>query len=320
MSSIFRSQFARHLTAFLTFKRDRGYRYERAEFMLRSFDKFVAQLKRGQVVELDAAILGWLGGRPHRKPVSISMDLIVLREFWRYMRRCNPRRYAREPHWPHLPTEPDFVARILSHEDIRLLLRQIKQLGRPRFRSALYRALFLVLYCTGLRIGEALRLRIRDVDLRRRTLYIFESKGRSRWTPFHASLGIELRRYLHAREKFIGHATSPTDHVFVSVSGNGLSKSTAAGTICKLFRDVGLKPDRGRIGPRTHDIRHTFAVHRLTRWYKQRVDLQERLPWLSAYLGHVDLLGTETYLNATPELLALAGDRFRRRFAEGRIP
>lgn len=64
-----------------------------------------------------------------------------------------------------------------------------------------------------------------------------------------------------------------------------------------------------------HGIRHTFAVHWLTRWYRQGVDLHGRLPWLSAYLGHVDLLGTETYLTATPELLALAGDRFRRRYS-----
>jgi hypothetical protein len=61
-------------------------------------------------------------------------------------------------------------------------------------------------------------------------------------------------------------------------------------------------------------LRHTFAVHRLTRWYREGVDLHGHLPWLSAYLGHVDLLGTETYLTATPELLALAGERFRRRY------
>ena len=80
--------------------------------------------------------------------------------------------------------------------------------------------------------------------------------------------------------------------------------------------DRGAAPgDGGRTGPRPYDLRHTFAVHRLTRWYRQGVDLHGRLPWLSAYLGHVNLLGTETYLNATPELLALAGDRFRRRYS-----
>jgi integrase len=65
-------------------------------------------------------------------------------------------------------------------------------------------------------------------------------------------------------------------------------------------------------------MRHAFAVHRLTRWYRAGVDLHARLPWLSAYMGHDDLLGTEVYLTATPELLSLAGDRFRRRFLSTR--
>jgi integrase len=75
-----------------------------------------------------------------------------------------------------------------------------------------------------------------------------------------------------------------------------------------------LKPDRGRIGPRPYDFRHAFAGHRLTRWSRQGVDLQARLPWLSAYMGHDDILGTETYLTATPALLGLAAHRFRRRY------
>ena len=90
--------------------------------------------------------------------------------------------------------------------------------------------------------------------------------------------------------------------------------TTASDTLRTLYRRAGLKPPRGRVGPRPYDLRHTFAVHRLTRWYREGADLHGRLPWLSAYLGHVDLLGTETYLTATPELLALAGNRFRRRY------
>lgn len=68
------------------------------------------------------------------------------------------------------------------------------------------------------------------------------------------------------------------------------------------------------MGPRPYDWRHTFAVHRLTRWYRQGVDLHARLPWLSTYMGHDDILGTETYLTVTPELLGLAGHRFRLRY------
>jgi integrase len=320
MKTGFSSPIAIELAAFLAFKRSRGFRYLRAEFMLHSFDRFLSRRRRRcSAIEIGDAILAWLGSRPRRKAISVSMDLAVLREFWRYLRRRDPARFAREPQWPRLPTQTDFVARVLTLDEVRLLLRRIKKLARPRFRHSLYRALFLVLYCTGLRVGEALRLRVRDVDFRRRTLFIDESKGRSRWTPFHPSLEVELRRYLLARAAFVGRVAQPDDFVFVGVNRHELSHSTASDTFCKLFRRAGLKPGCGRIGPRIHDIRHTFAVHRLTRWYRQGADLQACLPWLSASLGHVDLLGTETYLNATPELLGLASDRFRKRYDRRRI-
>jgi hypothetical protein len=45
------------------------------------------------------------------------------------------------------------------------------------------------------------------------------------------------------------------------------------------------------------------------------VDIHARLPWLSAYMGHVSILGTEVYLHATPQLLQFASDRFARRVA-----
>lgn len=315
----FASPLASELAAFLAFKRTHGYRYVRAEFMLRSFDRFLlSRARRRHAWRLDETIVSWLASRPDRKAISVAMDLAVIREFWRYLHRCNPRRFAREPRWPRLPTEPRFLAYVLSRDHVRLLLRLVGRLERPRFRRSLYRALVLVLYCTGIRFGEALRLRIRDLDLGQRVLFVAESKGRARWVPFHPSLAVELKRYLRARRAFVGFDAAPDDRVFVGANRRRLAVSTAGGTFCKLYRAAGLKPPRGRVGPRPYDLRHTFAVHRLTRWYRQGVDLHGRLPWLSAYLGHVDLLGTETYLTATPELLALAGDRFRRRYSRKR--
>jgi integrase len=319
MKRIFESPLASELGAFLAFKRARGYRYARAEFMLGSFDRFLSlRARRSRAWRLDETILAWLASRPDRKAISVAMDLSVIREFWRYVHRLNQRRFAREPRWPRLPNEPRFVAHVLSGAQVRLLLRLAWDLERPRFRRSLYRALVLVLYCTGLRFGEALRLRFRDVDLRRRVLFIEESKGRSRWVPFHPSLAVECERYIRARRVYVGCHPAPDDRVFVGANRCRLPANTAGGTLAKLYRRAGLKPARGRIGPRPYDLRHTFAVHRLTRWYRNGVDLHGRLPWLSAYLGHVDLLGTETYLTATPELIALAGSRFHRRYEQRR--
>jgi integrase/recombinase XerD len=183
--------------------------------------------------------------------------------------------------------------------------------------GAMYRVLLLVLYCTGVRFGEAVRLKLRDLDVRRRALWIAESKGRSRWVPFHASLARELARYLVARRAYAVVA-GPDDALFVGLNGGPLRRKTASHIVTVLLRRAHLKPPRGRIGPRPYDIRHTFAVHRLARWYRAGVDVHTRLPWLSAYMGHDDILGTESYLTATPQLLHLAARRLRTRLTQRR--
>jgi integrase/recombinase XerD len=262
--------------------------------------------------QLDQAALDWLSSKPGRKPVSVSGDAAVLRQFYRYLRRCSDSGAVAEPIWPRLPTESSFVPYVLSEKDILNLLTLCAALKRPRFRATLYRALILVLYCTGLRFGEALRLRMRDVDTGAAALFVDIFKGRARWVPFHRSLARELDLYIAAR---VAYAPSGPDmRFFVGANQTRLPVETASGTFRHLFKLAGLKPETGRSGPRPYDLRHAFAVQRLSRWYRQGVDLHARLPWLSAYMGHVDIVGTETYLHTTPELLDLAGDRLRRRY------
>ncbi len=313
MKAPFRSPMSHELQGFLRFMRSLGYRYTREEFRLREFDRFLRQYARQHPRwRLDQAILAWLASKPPRKAISVSRDATILRQFCRYLRRLPAHASVPEPLWPQLPHESSFVPYILSKKEVHQLLKLSKKLGRPPFRARLYRTMILLLYCTGVRFGEALCLRMRDVDLHVRVLFVETFKGRARWVPFHRSLARELGKYLRARCLFA--PARPDDRFFVGANRRTLPKNTAWNTLHKLFQKAGLKPARGRVGPRPYDWRHTFAVHRLTRWYRQGVDLQARLPWLSTYMGHDDILGTETYLNATPELLGLAGHRFRRRY------
>jgi site-specific recombinase XerD len=262
--------------------------------------------------QLDRAAIAWLSSKPGRKAISVSNDAAVLRQFYGYLRRSTNPRAVTEPLWPKLPTESSFVSCFISEQDILKLLALCTALKRPSFRATLYRALLLVLYCTGIRFGEALRLRMRDVDTRSAVLFVDTFKGRARWVPFHRSLSRELDRYLTVRVKYA--ASSPDARFFVGANQCRLPVESAGRTLRRLFRLARLKPVKGRIGARPYDLRHAFAVHRLSRWYRQGVDLHARLPWLSAYMGHVDIIGTETYLNTTPELLDMAGNRLRRRY------
>ena len=313
MKAQFRSVMSHELQSFLNFKRSLGYRYARGELTLKEFDRFLRKYApHHQSWRLDQAILAWLASKPGRKAKSVCEDATILRQLCRYLPRLPAHTSVPEPLWPQLPHKSGFVPYVLSKPEVHQLLKLTRKLGRPPLRARLYRALILLLYCTGLRFGEALRLRMRDVDLRARVLFVETSKGRARWVPFDHSLARELEKYLHARRLFA--PAQPDDRFFVGANRRTLLMSTAGRTLRKLFQKAGLKSARGRVGPRPYDWRHTFAVHRLTRWYRQGVDLQTRLPWLSAYMGHDDILGTETYLTATAELLCLAGHRFRRRY------
>lgn len=147
-----------------------------------------------------------------------------------------------------------------------------------------------------------------DLDLRQRTFIVRESKGKTRQVPFRDWLARQLRRYLECRLRV--EPRSPSSPLFVRPDGTAYRSWQLSYEFRYLSRRLGLKPPVGRVGPRVYDIRHAFAIHRLTQWYREGVDLHGRLPWLSAYMGHGNLLGTEVYLTATPELLRTASRRF----------
>jgi integrase len=117
----------------------------------------------------------------------------------------------------------------------------------------------------------------------------------------------------------VGHGTDPVAF-FLRLDASPLTVKSASETLRRLLREVGMKPPSGRSGARPYELRHAFAVHRLTAWAMEGVDLHARLPWLSAYLGHQNVLGTEVYLRATPQLLELASTRFEEHLRRARRP
>lgn len=108
--------------------------------------------------------------------------------------------------------------------------------------------------------------------------------------------------------------------MFIRRDGSALTLHAASEGLRALLRELGLKPPHGREGARPYEFRHAFAVHRLTAWAIEGADVHAKLPWLSAYLGHLNLLGTEIYLKATPQLLELASQRFEQRASGKRRP
>jgi site-specific recombinase XerD len=301
---------ARDTRAFLVFKRAMGIGYRRAEFVLNSFVRFVRDQYGERPASLEQAVTQWAARIEGRKAVTVGNEFGVVRQLCLFRRRSDPRGFV--PDHALAPVKDSvFVPYIFSHEEVLALVTAATRHEGRNMWGAMLRALTLVLYCTGVRLGEATRLRMVDIDLRRAVLTVQRSKGRSRILAIRDDLVGELREYLRHRETVLA-ASGAGDPMtlFIRRDGSALTLRAASDALRCLLRDLGLKPPRGRSGARPYEFRHAFAVHRLTAWAVEGVDVHAKLPWLSAYLGHQNLLGTEVYLKATPQLLQLASRRF----------
>jgi site-specific recombinase XerD len=222
-----------------------------------------------------------------------------------------PRSPVRAP--PYIYSR-DELARLFDPETVETSRRSAVQLDAVTFRT-----LLLLLYGAGLRFGEATRLTLADVDLANAVLTIRATKFyKSRLVPVGSRLAAVLDSHVSQRRR-----ARLVDGRYALLLANRdetqLASSTVQAAFDALRRVAGIqRAAGGRTIPRLHDLRHSFAVHRLTSWYRQGADVQRLLPVLSTYLGHADLEGTKVYLSMTPELLEQASLRFARYTAGGR--
>ena len=202
---------------------------------------------------------------------------------------------------------------IFSKDEMRRLLDAIEQTvsQRSKLDPDTLQALLLVLYGTGLRISEALNLTLADVDLEEQVLTIRGTKFfKSRLVPIGDQLTGVMRTCITLRLR----RPLPKDMnstVFACSDGSALTYYMVQSNFAKLLSAAGIRSaDDGRRKPCLHSFRHSFAVNRLTSWYREGADVQRLLPVLATYLGHANLSGTQVYLSMTPELLQQASERF----------
>jgi site-specific recombinase XerD len=203
---------------------------------------------------------------------------------------------------------PPFVPYIFTHEELRRLFQVIDADQRKScLEPATMHTLILLLYGAGLRLREAVNLTRADVDLQGAVLTVRNTKfGKTRWVPFGPHLGQSLTQY--AARTPAPQAEAP---FFTTRLDAGVKPDTLQHNFRILCNRAGiLRTDGAHVQPRLHDLRHTFAVHRLTSWYRQGANVQRLLQHLSVYLGHVHIRHTQVYLSMTPELLHEAAQRF----------
>jgi site-specific recombinase XerD len=289
---------------------NRKYRSEAAA--LRLFDQYLCDAGVSSCDEINGLLIGrFLQSRPRVRPRSYNHLLGVLRCFFAWavvqgLVQNNPvnaqRRRDTGKRLPHL---------FDLHEAKRLLeaARALPDRSRAPHRGLVYEMIFSLLYGLGLRVGEVSRLKLGDVDLSRDTLFIRDTKfSKSRLVPFGPRLAQRLRDYVAER---FGEARTPDLPLFSFTKRGCICEGSISQTFHMLVPRLALHVPPGASPPRAHDLRHSFAVGTLLRWYKEGIDPNSRLIHLSTFLGHVDPCSTAVYLTITDDLLREADQRFR---------
>lgn len=289
-----------------------GTDYQSQSQLLEYFDRFLIE-QRMDEPRLNRQITDhYLNSLSHLAPRSRLNRFCVVRQLSKYLARSDPHSFVPEP-LKVIPSKGARQPHIYTLSEIQSLLTAASRLSPPNsLRPHTYQTLLGVLYSTGIRIGEALALNLEHVQCTERRLYIAQGKFRkARWVPLSDSACQALEHYLHKRLRL--EPRSPDSALFINQRFQHLHQCTVNQTFHTLLRQCGLG-DSNHIGPRMHDLRHTFAVHRLLAWYRDGQDVNARLPWLSTYMGHVDVQSTQVYLQATAELIEQVNQRFHNHY------
>lgn len=202
---------------------------------------------------------------------------------------------------------------VYSPAEVQRLLDATAVLDHPasRLQAMTYRMLLLVLYGTGSRVGEAIALKLCDVDLTERLITIRSTKFyKTRIVPIGPRLSEQLAAYLDRRRR-LALPAEESSAFFCTRTGHGFYYPDVIRNFQRIRSAAGILTPPGELRPpRLHDLRHTATVHRVLAWYRAGRDVQRLLPALATYLGHVDIRSTQRYLHMTPELLHEANQRF----------
>lgn len=292
------------LSDYLRLRRALGFKLREHGLLL---PDFLDSLQRAGATTITTELaVAWatapVGVDPHRWQARLSL----VRGFARYLQGLDPA--TQVPPVGLLASRayrpiPD----LYSDEQISRLLVEADAL-RPRLRAVTYRTLFGLLAATGMRVGEAIGLQREDLDVNQGLLTVRQAKfGKSRQLPLQASTVDALVTYATGRDLLCPSPRATT--FFVSTAGTPLLYVSVRKVFIDLAQRAGLESRAGARYPHLHGFRHTFTVQTLLTWHHQGADVASRLPLLSAYLGHSHPASTYWYLQATPELLAVAAQR-----------
>lgn len=294
--------FAEKIYEYIKYKRALGYKMVDIEERLSRFDKLATERgESGNGISRELAE-EWCKPLPMESPQNRYGRISLLRGFSLYLQTIGCQAYI-----PQLPKNRSmFCPHIFTKTEMASIFRECDKLHlHRRYTHSLkiiMPCLIRLLYGTGIRIGEAMKLRHSDVDLKDGVLLLRECKnGQDRVVPMSLSVREVCKDYVEFKQR-IGLSVEPYDIFFASAEG----KSGSASTVYELFRTVMYRagiPHGGRgKGPRLHDLRHTFCVNALVKLSENGFDLYYSLPILMTYMGHKSVEATNRYVRLTEEM------------------
>ena len=295
----FHGHFGVQFQMFLKEKRALGIKYLEEERLLHLLDDMSMpyDCSEGFPKEL---VLQFIERQPHWSQSTHGYRIHVVRQFARYLTTLRIPAYLCHPAKTTKTTD-HFKPHIFTREEISDILKQadsITPFHKTSQAPVFYPVILRVLYGCGLRITEALSLRIKDVDLSEGTLYIHNSKNhKDRIVPMDSSLTAYCVRYSEVIHRFAKEG----DYFFLSPKGGCYTKGAVYHYFRKLLWQCGISHCGRSNGPRLHDVRHTFAVHCMRQFEQRGIHLRASLPIISAYLGHSNISATGKYLRMTAE-------------------
>lgn len=295
--------------AYLASRRALGVRLTRGGRLLR---QFVRETGNGPLSDITPeAVAGFLRGRGALSATWTTKYRALAGLFRFAMARGYLDASALPEHRPRLP--PPQSPYVYSTSEVQRLLDATAVLYHRAspLQAVTYRTLLLLLYGTGLRVGEAIGLRLHDLDLAQRVITVRNTKFyKTRLVPVGPRLTQEVAAYVDRRNSL--PLPEGTQSAFLcSRTGHRLHYTQVIMLFQRVRSAAGIGRPTGELRPpRLHDLRHTAAAHRVLAWYRAGENVQRLLPPLATYLGHVDIKSTQRYLQMTPELLHEASRRF----------
>ena len=322
-NATFSSRLAPALAQYVDLKRALGQRFYNPTRTLGSLDRFLHD-QATQYPDLNApAFQAWCQTLEHLASGERRDRMRQVYNFCLYRRRTEPRCFVPDPALfprPHQRLQPY----IFSEQEVARLLEAapgLKRVSWSPLRPEVIRLAIVLLFTTGIRRGELLRLTLGDYDRRNATLLIRESKfHKSRLLPLNGNIAEEMDRYLHARARRKLPVSSDMALIGNAAKGGRAYSGTGLALCLRpLLQQCSIFTSKGRL-PRVHDFRFSFAVNALLRWYREGANVGAKLPWLATYMGHVSVVSTHYYLHWVEPLRTAASERFARYYGELVVP